>query len=70
MEIDADTVVLADGRIREIWRDTCARGHPTVRCGTGLCGRCGQYTRLYTCDDLHCGGKVTSLKHEAKCPPG
>jgi hypothetical protein len=70
MHIDADTVTLPDGRIREVWRDSCAHGHPTVQCGTAPCGRCGRYTRLYFCDDLRCDGEVTSYKHEAKCPPG
>lgn len=69
MELDLDVYDLPGGGIGETWRETCARGHPTTRCGTAPCPRCGQYARLYYCDIKRCDGEVTPLAHEAKCPP-
>ena len=69
MDFDADFYQKADGTWGERRRQQCAHGHDITLVSTGGCKRCRQLTRVFFCDDVHCDGMVTSLAHEAKCPP-
>jgi hypothetical protein len=69
MDTDGDFIELPGGGLQVVPREHCANGHQVSNRGWWICPRCGRYTRIYTCGDVHCGAWVTSRAHEGVCPP-